>query len=302
MSQEYVFHPERRWGTVFQIGAVVLLGVAGSWGLWQASQAVASPAFLFTLLPALMAWIFVPLMLYRIYALHTAHYTLEREGVHLRWGLRIEDIPMDTVLWVRSADELKIDLALPWLRWPGSALGVRSISGIGEVEYLASRSRRLILIATTQRVFAVSPADEIAFLRSFQRCMEMGSLSPLTPRSVYPTFLFTRVWSSRPARFLLLGSLIFSLMLLITVSVGIATHAQVTLGFDASGDPRDRVPAVRLMLLPVLSSFFVLADVLIGLFFYRREQSQALSFLLWVSGALTPALFWVSVLIILNTA
>ncbi len=302
MSQEYVFHPDKRRGTIFQIGAVVLLGAAGGWGLWQASQAVASPAFLFTLLPALMACIIVPLLIYRIYALHTAHYTLEREGAHLRWGLRTEDIPMDTVLWVRSVDELKIDLALPWLRWPGSILGVRSISGIGEVEYLASRSRRLILIATTQRVFAISPVDEIRFLRSFQRCMEMGSLSPLSPRSVYPTFLLARVWSSRPARFLLLGSLAFSMVLLITVSVGIATHAEVALGFDANGDPRDRVPAVRLMLLPVLSGFFVLADFLLGLFFYRREQSQALSFLLWVSGALTPALFWVSVLFILNAA
>jgi hypothetical protein len=57
---------------------------------------------------------------------------------------------------------------------------------------------------------------------------------------------------------------------------------------------------LRLLLLPVINTFFVLADLSMGLFFFRREESQPFSYLLWGSGVLTPLLFLIAVFSILR--
>ena len=68
--------------------------------------------------------------IYRLYALQNASYIIARDGVHLRWGARREQIPMDEILWVHPAAELPAPVSLPRLRWPGAVLGLRHQSGI----------------------------------------------------------------------------------------------------------------------------------------------------------------------------
>ena len=297
--ETYVFQPERRRGVLFQAGAILGLGLAGLAGLWQAAQASIGPEFLLYLLTAFVATVSLPPLVYRLYALQSAAYILERDGLRLRWGLRSEEIPMQEVLWVRPAADLAAALPLPWPRWPGSVVGTRRLAGQGDLEFMASRTGRLVVVATRQRAFVVSPASNQAFLAAFQRVTEMGSLAPFPARSQYPTFLFSRVWADRPARWLFLAGPALSLLLLAWVSLAAPGREQVFLGFRLDGSPGDAVPAVRLLLLPVINGVLVLADLLLGLFLYRREESQPLSFLLWGGGALSSLLFLAAVFFIL---
>ena len=115
---------------------------------------------------------------------------MQRDGDTIAWGLRAEDIPMNTIEWVLPSSELSYRLKLPWLYWPGAVIGARNAPGGKRVEFLASRSRGLVLIAAADRIFAISPEDPQAFLQAFQGFMEMGSLSPLPPA------LFTRAFCS----------------------------------------------------------------------------------------------------------
>jgi hypothetical protein len=307
-----VFLPGRRLGILFQLIAILLLGGAAAYGLWSASQADIGPLFLLYLSPALLSIFAVPLLAYRLYALQSAGYTLERDGIHLRWGLRIEDIPMTQVLWVSAAQEVSPSPPLPWLRWPGAVLGVRhsparhvakqDTSGAQDVEFLASSSRGLVLIATPQRIFAISPNHPEAFLSAFDRFIEMGSLDPAAARSVYPALLVFRVWAARPARSLLIASLVLSLLLLIWVSLAIPAREQVRLGFLPNGEPGEAVPAVRLLLLPVISGLFVVVDWFAGLFLFRRADTENLAYLLWANSVLAPALSLIAVFFVLSSA
>jgi hypothetical protein len=43
--------------------------------------------------------------------------------------------------------------------------------------------------------------------------------------------------------------------------------------------------------LPVLNIFFLLVDLLAGLFYYRRSESRLIAYLLWISGVVTSLLF-----------
>ncbi len=300
MNEVYVFAPDRRQGHWFHLAALAACGLVGLGGLWQAGQANIGPVFLLYLLPALAAFVLAPALAYRYYELQNASYTLEREGVQLRWGLRYEVIPMESVLWVRSASELGVGLPLPRLRWPGAVVGQRYLAGAGEVEFMASRTRNLIVIATPGRGYAISPEDPQAFLAAFQRCIEMGSLAPLAARSVYPSYLLGRVWAARLGRGLILAGAGLSLGLLVWVSLAIPGRVQVRLGFTPFGGPGDTVPAVRLLLLPVLNTFFFLADLFLGLYFFRREESQPYAYVVWASAALTALLFLLAVGFILR--
>jgi hypothetical protein len=295
MQDEFAFRPDRRMGLIFHIAGVLLFSLASLISLWLVSQASIGLMFMMYLLPVLAAVIIVPILAYRIYALQTASYILEREGIKVRWGLRSEDIPINDVLWVHPAGELSARLPMPALRWPGAVLGKRHLAGGGEVEFLAGNFRDMLYIATPSGGIVISPAEPDRFLEIFERFTEMGSLSPLPARSVYPAFLLARVWSARLARVLLLSCTALSLGLLIWVSLTIQGRSQVQLGFQPDGSASDPVPAVRLMLLPILNSFFFLVALFLGMLFFRREDSRPMAYILWFASLLTNLLFLLAV-------
>ena len=272
MSREIVFQPPRRLGLLIQGIAALLLAFAGGVGFWQAFNVAIGPVFLVYLFPSLLALALVSVLSYRAYALGGAFYALERDGVRLHWGLRSEDIPMDAVLQVQQAGELSEALPLPWLRWPGSVIGMRDLSDGRRIEFMASTASSLVLITTAERTFAISPEDANTFLQSFQRFIELGSLSPLPARSIYASFLLARVWNTRVARYMLLGGLALSLLLLAWVSLIVPSHDQIVLGPFTHGEPTS---AVYLLLLPVLNSFIFLVDLILGLFFFRMEDNRS---------------------------
>jgi len=301
MQDEFAFRPDRRMGLIFHIAGSLLFTLASLFGLWQASQASIGLMFMLYLLPALASVIIVPILAYRVYALQSAVYILQREGIRVRWGLRSEDIPMDDVLWVHPAAELSAPLPLPMLRWPGAVLGKRHLAGGGEVEFLAGNFRDMLYIATPGGGMVISPDAPDRFLETFRRFTEMGSLTPLPARSVYPAFLLARVWSAKLARGLLLTCVLLGLALLVWVSLSIQGRSQLHLGFRPDGSPGDLVPAVRLMLLPILNSFFFLVALFLGMLFFRRDDSRPLAYILWLGSALTNLLFLMAVFYILKS-
>jgi hypothetical protein len=300
VSEEIVFQTHRRAGLTFHLIIILVLVTGAGIGLFEAARATIGPIFLLYLLPGLISTALIPVFGYYGYALYRSHYLLQREGIRLHWGLRSEDIPIDTIQWVHPASELERPLLLPWLHWPGALVGKRSVPGLGEVEFMASNRSALLLIGTAEKVYAISPKNTREFLSTYQRLSELGSLTSLPARSVFPTFLLARIWSSRVARFLLLSGLSLSLVLLIWVSLAIPARSQITLGFDSAGSPRDPIPSVRLLLLPVINTMVFLADTLLGFYFYREDEARPLAFLLWGGGVLSPLLFLISVFFILQ--
>ena len=302
MHTAYVFLPPRRLGILFHIALIILLVGAGFLGILQASLAESGLAFLLFLLPSMLAAGLVIYLVYRVYALWVASYGLERDGMRLRWGLRYEEIPMDQVLWVRLASELENPLPLPGLRWPGNVVGVRYYPDGTSLEFMDSHLYSLFVIAAPSRVFVISPRNTGEFMQTYQRLAELGSLTPLTPRSVFPAFLLSRSWSDIPARALILINFLLSLILLMWVSLAVSQHSEIALRLSPSGSAMEYQPAIRLMLLPVINAFFVLVDLLLGLFFYRRPEYKPLAYLLWGAGSLTPLLFLGAVYLLLRAS
>jgi hypothetical protein len=226
---------------------------------------------------------------------------LDRDSLELRWGLRDEDIPLTDIEWLRPASDLTTPLRLPWLPLPGAVLGLRRHPDLGLIEFLAADRKNLLLVATSKRVYAISPAEAAKFAQTFARSVEMGSLIRAEAKSVYPSFIFTQAWNNMVARFLWLIGLFLNIGLVIWVAMTIPTLNQVTLGFSPSGTPLTPSPATQLILLPIISAFLFLTGLFAGLYFYRWETHRVLAIIIWASGAITSLSFLLAVLFIIST-
>ncbi|HEX6305479.1 MAG TPA: PH domain-containing protein [Anaerolineales bacterium] len=306
------FHPDRWLGLVFHIAVILALIAIGVWGVFQMTRTDVSPIFFLYLIAVLLSLGLVPVAVYRAYTLYRAVYVIRRDGIQLRWGLRAEDIPINLVQWVGQLGDFDLPLPIPRLRWPGSVVGVQNLSDGRKVEFMAAGASQLVLISTSQHVYVISPHDPQAFLDAYQHLTELGSADPIPARSVYPSLFLAQVWHTKPARYLIIAGSIFSLILLIWVSFIIPVRPTIPFGFQLEGIPGDQVPSRQLLLFPIASGVFFLADMLLGMFFFRRslnpEVRQAselhadriTAYLLWACGALTPLLFIAAVFFILR--
>src|SRR5215216_2427602 len=188
------FPPAKQLGLILHGILILLLAGASIWGFANLTNAPVSPMFVTYLLAGILAFAPIPFLGYRAYALFKADYYIDRDSLAILWGLRVEDIPLTDIEWVRPASDLTNPLALPSFRLPGAVLGTRRHSDLGLVEFIASSPKNLILIATSKRVFAISPKNAAGLVQTFARATEMGSLMATEAKSVYPSFLITQAW------------------------------------------------------------------------------------------------------------
>ncbi len=290
MSQLGSFFPSRKKGLLLNGAAIVFLLALSAATFFFGLQQQAGTYFVLLLLLALLSFAPLPLLVYQIYALLRARYTLERDGLHLRWGLRAEDIPLVDVEWVRPASELPYDLPRPRPNWPGMLLGTVQVEGLGPVEYLASATEDLLLVATPNRIYAISPEDQEGFFGAVQEAFEMGSLDPIPAHSVLPAAYLARIWNDRFARWMVSLGLALALVFFIWVSLAIPGRETASLGFYPEGAPLPPSPATQLLLVPFLGLAFYALDLAVGLILYRQTSNRPLAYLLWGSSIFTTLL------------
>jgi len=295
------FPPSRRFGLIVHGIIILVLGGVSGFGFLNLTRSQVGPSFVIYLLAALLAFAPVPFFGYRAYALLKADYYIDRDSLAMLWGLRLEDIPLTDIEWVRPASDLTSPLLLPLFRLPGAILGTRRHADLGLVEFIASSTRNLILIATSKRIFAISPRDAVSLVRTFARATELGSLTPAEPKSVYPSFIITQAWESPVARFLWVSGFLLNLGLMVWVGVLIPSLTQVPLGFNAFGAPNNTTSSVRLILLPLISALMFITGLFAGLYFYRWENHRPLAFIIWISSTLCALLFLMAVLFLVTT-
>ncbi|NTW13269.1 MAG: hypothetical protein HGA30_08165 [Anaerolineales bacterium] len=295
------FPPAKRSGFILHVIIILALAAISTWGFSNLRSAQVGPAYVTYLLTALIAFAPIPILGYRAYALLRADYYIDRDSLAVLWGLRVEDIPLTDIEWVRPVSDLTRPLALPAFRLPGAVLGTRRHPELGLVEFIASDTKKLILIATSKRVFAISPENPAAMVQTFARAIELGSLTPAEPVSVYPSFIITRAWESPVARFLWMSGLFLNLGLIVWVGMLIPSLSQVPFGFDALGMPDEVVASSQLILLPLISGFMYVVGISTGLYFYRWETHRPLAFVVWIAGTICAVLFLLAVLFLVTT-
>lgn len=295
------FPPPRQRGLIAHIVAILLLSAISLSMFWLVFQTSVGLLLTVYMLVALVAFIPVPILGYRTYALTRSNYLLNRDNLRLVWGLRIEDIPLADVEWVRPVNALTTPVSLPLFRLPGGILGVTRHPELGKIEFLASESDTLLLVATAQRVFAISPADPAVFTANFQRAIELGSLMHAEAHSQYPSFAIVTAWENLFVRYLWLSGAFLNVGLLLWVTIIAPSITHISLGFTPARLPQEPVAGVQLILLPLLSFLAFVFDWVLGLYFHRRPEQRILALVIWTTGVISSVLFLLAVFFTLAT-
>jgi hypothetical protein len=255
----------------------------------QASRTPIGPLFAIYMLVLFALGASIPFFVYRLYGLLRGSYTFQPGKLRLSWGLRVEEIPLVDINWISKEDGIEYRLPLPLIRWPGSYLGARRLDRRSHIEFMASQRHGLLIIETARNVYAISPEDPDAFLRAFQRATEVGYFDTVSGQSVRPGKLVESVWENRPARGLLGLATLLALAFAAWIILSVSPQPGDQFFMDNTGR---LINSTQFILLPVLNSIYFVFDLLLGLFFFRREETKPLSYLLWLSSILASFLFF----------
>lgn len=291
------FHAPKRRGIVLH--AAVLLGLTASIAgmLSLASQSPPGLLVVVLLILSVIAGFLFPIFFYRLYALLRSEYSLDREGLRLRWGLRQIDLPHDQIVDVALAEELHAPPDSPRWQWPGSVMGIIQDGELGAVEYMASEKEGHVLLGTSKGIYVISPENPAEFLAVYHREAERGSIVEMKARSVVPSFIFNEAWADPSVRRLLIAGASLAAALLLLVGILAPGLESVPLGFAPTGGPLEEVSASQLFLLPAINLVFALASFLLGLILYRESENALIAKLVWGSTLFVGFLFLVAILI-----
>ena len=299
MDERITFYPPRRMGTIVHITLMLLFLAAGIWGIWGVSTAEMAPQLLPYLALIVLFLTMVPYLFYKLYALHRSSYTLERGGIRLLWGWRSEIIPISQIKWVYRATDLETPPQPPFPRWAGSVTGIRRFQRGPEVEFMASRTKGLVVISAGNRYYGISPAYVDEFISTYQDLIELGTLQALPKESVQPALVFTELSKNRLTLGLILIGGLLNISLLIWTLRVIPSRETIFLGFRPGGLPREALDSVRLILFPIISSSAYLANLILGLFLFRNLETRSQAYILWAAGILTGLMFHIGLIFIL---
>lgn len=292
------FYPERKQGLTLHIILLVILTIAMISAIWATTSWAQGSIFILIMVLIIALVVLIPVILYRAYALISARYILERDGLRLRWGLRTEDIPLTAIDWVRRANESGFSVQIPFLSFPGAILGEVKNEHLGIVDFMASDVNRLILVATNDKVFAISPSNPREFEIAFQRSFEMGSIFPIQSQSSKPATFLQSVARDKIARILVPANIGLTLMLWLVSGLVISNHSLLPLGFVGTAVSSEMVRSQQLLLIPILGLLVLVINIIAGLYFFRHQQYKLISYILWSGGVITPTLLLISMILL----
>jgi hypothetical protein len=287
----YFFKPISKIGLIVHGVAIILLMGVVSMLIIPLFNHSLSFLFIAYLLSAFLVAIPIPFLAYRTYALFNAEYILERDGIRLKWGLRLEDIPMNEILWVQQAKTYPHPIHYPFFQIPGALLGQVKQPNGEMIEFIASEKKNLVLIGLKNKIYAVSPLELEKFLTVFTDQLEYGSLAEIIPQSIYPSLLVTQIFKLPKMIWLMSASFILNLVLLFASGFASTRFEQVFMSYNVLGMLEDPIPATQLMIFPILSLFFFFSSIILSIVLYRDQSKAKLIYLLQLSNILSCLLF-----------
>ena len=297
------FHPPRTAGFAIDLFAMLVLLAAALFGLIQVSRA--------SLSLTIVLWIMLPLigvplslfLLYDLYGLWTARYHLDRDGLQVRWGWAVEQLPIGKIRSMRGVSRQEgLSLLAGGLRWPATAVGSSQQEDGVKLDYFLGLGKEdLVLVEGDERTLLLSPVNAAGFLESYQQATMLGSLQPMQALSQRPRFAWMELLADRAGRLLLLVGIALPLVLLGYLALRVPDlPAQVPFGFNPQGLPETYAPPGRLLLLPLISSLCWLFNFSAGLWLYRQPAQRLLAYALWTASMIVGLLFWGATLHLLS--
>lgn len=239
-------------------------------------------------------------LVYQLWGLITASYSMDRNAVVIHWGGTEHIVPMALISEVLPGRELQNLKVRPGLRWPGCFLGIGKADGIETILFYATEPpTQQVILHTATVAYAISPADLETFLPALRERLDMGPTQEVEEQSKHPPFLDWAIWHDRWGLGLILGA--------IALLVGLVGFlcwrypylpSQIGLRFTTSGNPMLFTSKGRIFYLSVLGLIFTVINGVLGLILYHRQRAAA--YFLWSGLLAALTALWVAVILLLS--
>ncbi|HEX5690905.1 MAG TPA: PH domain-containing protein [Roseiflexaceae bacterium] len=215
-------------------------------------------------------------LLYRIAAVLTMSYDLDRNGLYINWLGNRAVVPLDQIY---SVDLGLTAERLPWraLQWIGYRWGQGKTAEGKRLHLFATQPlSRVLVVYTGAEAYAISPADHEAFVQDLEQRRNLGATKSLTPSFEASRIFLYAFWNDRTVRILLLLAVGLNLLILALLAARYPLlGATVPMRFNAIGQIAEPRPRHQVLFLPLAALGLALLNTVLGLAFYRRQQLGA---------------------------
>ncbi len=281
----FTYAPARAKGLLFLFPACILLIFLEIFLVSSFGSTNIGLQFFLLLIAMIITGVPLAFLLYRLFSLTFSYYRLERDGLHIQWGLRSEIIPLNAIEWIRSPAEMTEDVPWSVLPMPGAYLGTVSVDDHRTYEFLASDMNRMLFLGTSRYIYVISPQKPAGFMSGFERILQMGSLSNEQWVTARPVGWLLDAWANTTARISVILSLIFLVGLYIWVGLRFQTHGLLPNSFTAEGKPAEGVGGSNALVLPMGATAVWVLGMLLGLWVFQRRKKQGIAELVWGASA-----------------
>ena len=247
--------------------------------------------FFLLLIAMIIAAVPLGFLLYRLYSLIFSYYRLERDGLHIQWGLRAEVIPLNAIEWIRSPAEMTEDVPWSVLPMPGGYLGTVPVDDRNTYEFLASDMGTMLFLGTSRYIYVISPRNPAAFMTGFERILQMGSLSGEEWTTSRPVGWLLDAWADLPGRIASILSVLFLVALYVWIGLNFQTDTGLTAAFSPTGTPAEGIAPVNVLVLPLGATFVWFAGTVLGLWIFQRKKEKGIAELVWGASCAAVLLF-----------
>jgi len=273
---------DRLWASLATLALFVLAFLTG----WLAVKRPLGPGTVLLGGFSLLLLAAGAVLLYRLWALHTLDYWVERDAIHIHWNGEEAVIPLPDI---REIGQARAQLQPKWQQWPQQWIRADEAQDI--ISYASQPPEHCLAIVTDEETYLISPDDQLAFIDAYEQRREFGPARKL--KQVIYLAPWRQHWllTDRLAQVLLFGGLLLGLVVLAyTIWRFPQLPETIAIHFNARGEP-DLLSPRRSIFLPTGIALLIgFLNAAIGFALY--EYQRFFSYILWsVSLILQVAIF-----------
>jgi hypothetical protein len=135
---------------------------------------------------------------YWTYSLATLSYSLDRNGLVIRWGITRQVIPLGAIERLVPGTSVGVP-SVQGVSWMGYHIGHAEIARIGNVLFYSTHQtpEQVLYVMTTERNYAISVPDPAAFARQIQVRQDLGPTAEVTHHVERTLSSMQGFWSDR---------------------------------------------------------------------------------------------------------
>jgi hypothetical protein len=179
--------------TLWAAGVAILLG---NFGLTSELGVPAVLAYGAMVIAGLLAAAFA----YWTFSLATLSYAVDRNGLVINWGLTRQVVPLQAIERLVPGTSAGVP-SVRGISWLGYHIGRGQLERVGEVLFYSTHQApdQVLYVMTSERNYAISVPDPVAFAQEIQRRQDLGPTAGVTHHVEHSGASFQAFWRDRLA-------------------------------------------------------------------------------------------------------